>query len=418
MVDMLRAAQRALDDAKQCVTTISQSNSAVWKGDAGDGFRKDISEKLPGRLTKAATSISQAADHLTQWQTDLAGFQDEAKRLEGDAAAARQKRDTAAQSEQQASGNVDLQLLNQRFDSDAALTNAQQRYDTAAKSLIDARTAANNAVEEFNAIIKRAEELQHRHESDAKAVAGKLDDADDIAPHKPSFWQRLKNQFTDLKNLGDMLAFVGAAAGLAALTILSGGTLAPFLLAGAAALSAGALAAHLADDGMWKKVLTGKAGFQGYVSVIGDAIGAVPGASAVVMAGRASVRAAVASSAQAVRWGGQAATKSQLLVEAAKDMTRTLPAANAAVFGGTQVTINTLVQATREGTAAAVAAMPAASTATKVIQGLTTAGTGYDVASNLGLTPNIDHSPVDFLLTAPGAKPAFDAGRAAFQRIP
>ncbi|MDI2130520.1 hypothetical protein [Yinghuangia seranimata] len=297
LVDMLGKAKAALEEAKQGIVQVSQGNSELWKGKAAEEFRKDLSGKLPGKLDKAMQSIGQAATALSGWKADLAGFQDTASRLDGEAKAAKDKLDGAGQQAATARSSPDLALAGVKADTDTELANLQKRYDDAQLAVSNADKAVNEAKAAYDAIMRRAHELEKTHDDDAKAVAGKLDDADDIAPHKPkkSWWKKFRE---NAGKIGNYLALASAVVGLAAIVFFSGGAALVPLLALSTALSAGALASHAADPKTWNALKQGPMSgdfWAASMTLAGDAIGAIPGVGIAVRGVNGTVRGAIAA---------------------------------------------------------------------------------------------------------------------------
>jgi hypothetical protein len=280
MCDMLTKARTALEDAHTTVTRIANSNDAIWQGEAAQGFRKELSDKLPQRLLKARDSVSQAVGHLSRWRTDLLGFQGEAKRLDDEARVAGAAEDKARGAAQQAGANPDLQLAGRHFPEEQ-LSTMQKRLDTAIAALDQANRDVADAQATRTGLIRRAEELRERHKADADSVAKGLDTSDNIAPSKPkkSLWSKVKSAagdgwdwISDLKNLGDVLAMASAVVAIAGLTILSGGAATPFVVAGGLSLLAGA--SHMADPKTRAAILSGDPG--AIATIAGDVLGAFP----------------------------------------------------------------------------------------------------------------------------------------------
>ncbi|MDI2132475.1 hypothetical protein [Yinghuangia seranimata] len=281
MVDMLTKAKTALEDAKGGIDVVKRSDSTVWKGDAAEKFRKEMSDKLPKRLDTAVESIGKAIAALSGWQGDLGGFQSDAKRLDGDAKAAKEKLDGAQQAYGTAQQNPDLQLAGQKADTDAQLANMQTRYNTAQGALVEADKAVKAAGDAYDAVIRQAHELEQRHDDDAKKVAGQLDSADDIAPHKPGLFSRALGWVKDhLGDIGNALALAAAVLGTIALIIGTGGAAFVPLMLASTALSAGALGFHAADPETWQGLKKGPMSgdfWSAAMTLGGDALGAIPG---------------------------------------------------------------------------------------------------------------------------------------------
>jgi hypothetical protein len=298
MCDMVAKARTALDEAHNTIVAVGNNNSEVWKGEAAAAFRKDLSDQLPKRLTKARDSMGKAHEHLSRWRADLVGFQEQAKRLDGDAKAAAERRDRASEASGQALNNPDLKLAGQHF-SDDQLAAMQARLDAATRAVNQANQDFDNARGAYESVLRQAHELQSRHEADADSVASALDKADNMAPHKPSRWSKLtgalKGAFDGWGNIGNTLAMVGAGLALTALIIGTGGAAFVPLMAASTLLSAGAFATHAADPATWANLKKGPMSGDFWATSMtlgGDALGMVPGAAVVSRGVNGAVRAA------------------------------------------------------------------------------------------------------------------------------
>ncbi|HSA49967.1 MAG TPA: hypothetical protein VLH10_07630 [Yinghuangia sp.] len=276
LVDALNRARTALDEARMATVTVANAQSAIWQGAAAEEFRKDIREKLPQRLDKAQQSFGRAATELSNWRNTLIAHQETARRLDADAAAARQKLGGAEQSAKNADTNPDLLLAGQQAATEADLANMQARYDSAVNALNQANADLKAAQAELKAVERRADELEDLHESDAKGVASRLGDADDIAPHKPkkSIWGSIRGAIKALEKAADWLS---AAAGVVAIAALMVGMTTPIgltLLIAGGLLSASALVGHL-------PAAIKNPGVDTILPAVLDVIGIAPGVKAV-----------------------------------------------------------------------------------------------------------------------------------------
>lgn len=296
---------QAVDSMQQSGSLLDQmrnSNSGVWQGAAGDAFREHFNSKLATDLTNAHTSLTNAVDVLKNWHTDLLGFKDVAGKLDQEAAEAKQAVQHADQELQQAQNNPDLKLVGQFFNTQQDLQAAQSRIDEAESAVRSAGNAADQAHQELDAIMKRAQELASQHEAAAKRYAQQLEQATkNLAPAKPGFFSSLWNDFTSgLKAVGgwvsshldvihSVLSTISAVAGLIALC-----TPPPIdVVAGAVAIGAGvgALACDFANPKVRDALgglLTGHFTLQNLknASSVGlDALSVIPGVGALGKAG-------------------------------------------------------------------------------------------------------------------------------------
>lgn len=254
----LARAVASMQESGSLLDRMRDAGSGVWQGDAGDKFREHLDTKLVTDLQHAHTSLNNAVGVLKSWHGDLLGFKDVAGRLDQEAADAKAAVQRTEAAVKQAEANPDLQLAGRFFDSQQALQAAQARIDQAEAALRDAGSAARNAREELDSIMKRAQELAEQHETAARKYAHELEQATKgLAPHKPGFFSSMWNDFTKgLSAVGNwvekhinvihsVLSTISAVAGLIALC-----TPPPIdAIAGAVAIGAGvgALACDLAN---------------------------------------------------------------------------------------------------------------------------------------------------------------------------
>ncbi|MEU3710182.1 hypothetical protein [Streptomyces catenulae] len=297
MKTKLTTSAKTLEDAISLIQRLRSGTS--WEGDAAVAFREELDGALPENLKKAHTSISRAAEALGKWNSSLAGYKDDARKLDNEARAALETLDSAKAKEKEASSNPDLDLANQTFDDDASLQNAQARLDKATSSLQRARDALDDAKDNLASIRRRGHDLESEHSSTANENATLIRDAtDELAPEEPNWFTKAMDWLSD--NLTDVLGTVAAIAGLLAL-ILSGPVGVAFLLIAATA-SAATLTSRLSDPTVRASLKDGftKGEFDAdfwsnAVGVAGDALGMVPGVGAVARGVNGAVRSAGAA---------------------------------------------------------------------------------------------------------------------------
>ncbi|HZP53413.1 hypothetical protein [Actinocrinis sp.] len=254
----LAQAVSSMQESGSLLDQMRDAGSGVWQGDAGDKFREHFDTKVVTDLQHAHESLNNAVGVLKSWHGDLLGFKDVAAKLDQEAAEAKAAVQRTEEAAKQAAANPDLKLVGQYFDSQQALQAAQARIDQAEAAVRDAGSAAQNAREELDAVMKRAQELASQHEAAARKYAQELEQATKgLAPHKPGFFSSLWNDFTSglsavgnwVKNhinvIHSVLSTISAVAGLIALC-----TPPPIdAIAGAVAIGAGigALACDLAN---------------------------------------------------------------------------------------------------------------------------------------------------------------------------
>lgn len=287
-VDALRrkvtAAAKTLSETHDLVSRLM--DGGYWKGDAAVAFREQIDGgPLPLNLKNAARSLSKAAKQLSLWDGELTEFRRRAKKLDGEAKAART---ALAEAKGRASEAGEAPELDKKG----------AKREAAQKDLKRAESSADDAQEALDAILRRARDLAGEHEEKARHRARNISRATQkLSPHEPGWLDNLGTWISE--NLPDILSFVAGVVGLIALFVVTGGTAAAVLLLAAAAMSGGALALRLSDPAVRASLQDGfmKGEFDSdfwsnAVSVGGDALGALPGAGAVLQGVSRTARAA------------------------------------------------------------------------------------------------------------------------------
>ncbi|MFC9433988.1 hypothetical protein [Nocardia sp. NPDC057030] len=283
----INTAYVAVQETNTTLNRLRDGNGDAWKGDAGNAFRAGFDATLGQDLRYAQSSLEKAVGLMDEWYTDIVSFQETAKGMETEAAAAITAQNQATTTLRQAQTNPDLQLANRTFDDPTALANAQTRLNNAVAQVNSARTAVDNADGSLAAIRQRAIELQTEYNTVSRRIATELDAAGkDFAPSPPdkSIWDRIKDFASSvgdwIEEHRDMLATISAVAGLLALVTpppISAIALGVSLVAGAAVLGS-----DIADPELRNNLLHGN--WQEKLSAIGtytgDAVSLLPGASA------------------------------------------------------------------------------------------------------------------------------------------
>ncbi|MEU4086345.1 hypothetical protein [Streptomyces aureus] len=280
----LTGCAQVLEETHGLVTRLM--DGSYWKGDAAVAFREQLDGgPLPLNLRNAARSVRKAAGQLDRWEGELDDFQRRAKRLEQDAKDAQAALDRDRGRAATAADSPDL-------DGKGAA------HDAAHKSLTKAKAAVDDAEDALRRIRGRARELAEEHERRARLRAGRIREATrKLAPHEPGWFDSALDWITE--NLPDILSTLGAVIGLVALFVVSGGTVAAVLLLAASALSATSLSLRITQDpAVWASL---KDGFtkgeidtdfwSNFVTVGGDALGALPGLGAVGKGAAVAMRA-------------------------------------------------------------------------------------------------------------------------------
>ncbi|MFJ5640181.1 hypothetical protein [Streptomyces sp. NPDC093223] len=275
-------------------------DGSYWEGDAAVAFREQLEDgPLPLNLKNGARSVDAAARQLDLWAGELGEFQRRARRLDGEAEAAR-----------------------------AALRRAQD-HEGSASDRADSGVMA--ARDDLDGVLKRARGLAAEHEETARKRARHIGAASRrLAPHEPDTWDR----FTDWLggNLPDILSACAAVLGVIALLGLT--AVAPWMLFLAAGVLSGmAFGLRVSDpevlaslkDGFTKGELD--LDFWGNaLGTAGDFLGMLPGLGAVAKGGYLGLR-AVGESGQLlslVNEGEEVLTLGQRLTRAGSNVGTTL----------------------------------------------------------------------------------------------
>lgn len=294
LTSRLQKSAQTISEAHKMIENLRSGGD--WEGDAAVAFREQLDGALPTNLKNAHSSITKAAAALADWQKALDGYQQRARALDGDAKDAKGRIETAEGQEKSASANPDLKLAGKTFTDDAELRNAQARLDRATEELTKAREAVTNAKTAYSDVIRKAQELQEEHGTDARGKARVLrDSTDKLAPEEPNWFEKAMDWVGD--NLTDILGAIAAIAGLAALFFAV--PVGPILLLVAAAASAATLISRLSNpvvraslkDGFTKGEFDADF-WSNSIGVVGDALGVVPGASSLIRGVNGAVRAA------------------------------------------------------------------------------------------------------------------------------
>ena len=288
----------SMQEAGRLLGEMRAADGGVWVGAAADAFRAHFNDNLVTELDHAQQSLTEATGTMRNWYRDLTGFKQTAQSLDQEAQAAREALQSAQQRLSSAQGNPDLGLANRIFDSPQLLQQAQSALDQAESAVNDAQAAEQQAQDDLNSILNRAQQLAQETESAARDYASQLENATKgLAPHKPGFFSSMLHDFgSALTSVGDWVeqhaavihsicSTISAIAGLIALC-----TPPPIdAVAGAVALvaGAGALAMDLANPKTRDAIggiLTGHESAANWKSAAGvgmDALSVIPGVGAI-----------------------------------------------------------------------------------------------------------------------------------------
>lgn len=226
------------------VRELEQIECGAWKGKTAVAFSEHISTDVTPLIRQSHDSFDKAARALHRWAGQLAGFQDEADRLE-----------------KQAGEKLDAK-------SDAK----------------EGTEAYGKASGDVDNVIREVHDLEDRYRKAATAAGRDLDKAADIAPDEPGFWDRLGHDLAgawdatgdwfkkhaDLfKEIGDILSLASGVLGMLAIITAPFEPLGAIFAAGAMIASGAALLSHAVAKASGADVSWTDIGF--------DALGILPG---------------------------------------------------------------------------------------------------------------------------------------------
>ncbi|MFC7262208.1 putative T7SS-secreted protein [Streptomyces lutosisoli] len=260
VVDTLKTTTDALGEV---VRVLRGADKGAWRGKTADAFRELLSDDFRPKVEKAYESFDQARRALNDWAEYLLSHQAKARHLEEQAAAAKRQ---------------------------AAKDAKDKSENTGAKESKNGSGEDKDPVEEFR---RQARSLHSNFETEGADIARRLKHAGDIAPNEPGFWDKLGDKIggalseigNAIKDNADWITVAASVVGVAAIFF-------PALAPVAFALSAVALVAHGAKygkDGLWPP---SKDKIGNYLTLGGDALGAIPGFGAAAKGVSAGVRAA------------------------------------------------------------------------------------------------------------------------------
>ncbi|MCF1596628.1 putative T7SS-secreted protein [Streptomyces muensis] len=283
---------------RSCHTQLNKlvGESSYWEGDAAKAFREAIDGELPTYIKNAARSLEKAAAQLGNWDGYLTSNRDLAQKYNDAAAEKRSAIASAKERHAQAEKHPDLGLAGQQFPSQEEADAATARLRAAERSLNDATIALNKANGEYDDVIAKARELETTHADNAETVAKSLDDATDkLAPKEPGWLSKAVDAIWDgIKATGEfLLEHAGTIGAIAGLLALFPTPLAPLFAGIALVASAASMAKNFADPEFRDAFLPwgDKFGwnmdtFSAYASFGSDALGMIPGGTALGTAGR------------------------------------------------------------------------------------------------------------------------------------
>lgn len=251
-----------------------QGKRDVWTGDAADKFVDKLGE-LPGFLDDAHDSMTKAGKAMSTWSNQLEAHQQQARRLEEQAAHAITAAERADAAAQEATARANTPIAYSP-DDPAAAQAAQRQAQANASAAAEANSAARAAWDNVEDIRRKARDLQDRWEDDARICREALNEASERAPASG-----LLDDIGDIagdvtewlgENLGDIAGIVSAIAGALAFIPVLTPIMGPIAI-GAGAIALAAHGTEMVVEGKWDEPMA-------WVELAGDAVGLVPGIGA------------------------------------------------------------------------------------------------------------------------------------------
>lgn len=268
----LTAGATALRGAGESLNVL-RSAADAWKGAAAVAFARQVGP-LPEHVDVATRSLDRAVAVLHEWHTVLERLQIRARDLEERARIAREAVDTARAGAEAARRQPDLALAGQRFATGPELDVAQRRLDAAQEAVQSADAQLAAAQESLERVLEHGHRLLAEHEAAAADTASAMGAAGEVlAPLERGFLDEVDDWIADNAGaIGDVAGVISAVAGTLALIPVLTPIAAPIaLIAGGVALAAHAI--DLVANDKWTDA-------NAWVTVVGDALGVVPGIGA------------------------------------------------------------------------------------------------------------------------------------------
>lgn len=250
IVNTLNNTAKALEEIQSALHGTGKGN---WKGKAADSFRTSLEDEFRPMIDDAYSSFNQAKKALSSWVSQMRLYQGRARSLEKQAAEVEKADDNSGKSEKhsKSSGSED---------------------DDALKGLRE-----------------RAQKLRAEYQENGRKVAQQLKSATEKAPSEPGFWDKVGDLVSDIGKLirenADWIGVLAAALGVAAIFF-------PALALAAFALSAVAFSSHLVKFAEAGELWPPWDNVGSYLTLGGDALGAVPGIGVAIKGAKVGASAA------------------------------------------------------------------------------------------------------------------------------
>lgn len=178
---VVRRAARSLDEISQ---VLNGRGDGEWRGKAAEEFRRQFNDDFRPKIDKARDSFDRSATALEDWAAYMAPKQLQARALEDEAGAAKERAETART---HLSGLPPEPKWHDVPKNDREEREAKQE----AKERSRAETTASNADSALEEIRDRAARLADRYRAEGEAIADRLKRAMDIAPNEPGLFDKI-----------------------------------------------------------------------------------------------------------------------------------------------------------------------------------------------------------------------------------
>lgn len=262
VVGVVRTLKDTTDALAEAVRVLRGTAKGQWKGKTADAFADMLSDDFRPKMEKAHSSFNQARKALDDWAEYMLIHQKKAQDLEGDAAEAKRAQD-AKKAEAKEEGHKDK------------------------------KKASGDEEDPVEEIRRQARKLHSQYEAKGGEIAQRLKNAMDIAPNEPGWLDKIGHALGDmLEDIGDFLKENADWITVAASVLGVAAIFFPPLALPAMALSAVALGAHATKYGLSGLDPTKRENIGNWLTLGGDALGAIPGFGAAYKGARAGVGAA------------------------------------------------------------------------------------------------------------------------------
>ncbi|RBM19067.1 hypothetical protein [Streptomyces sp. PT12] len=185
---------------------LSGADAGEWRGRTAREFRRMLRDDFQPKVQDALQSFGEAHRAIGDWLVTMGDFQRRADVLEVDAAAALADLEAARTS-------IDgLPPEPGPFEPEPETEEERGEQERNAEERERQETAYRVAEAALSEFRDRGERLRQDYDAEGRTIAGRLQNAIDIAPNEPGLWDRIGDALGDLvEGLTDLLDELGAA---------------------------------------------------------------------------------------------------------------------------------------------------------------------------------------------------------------